>query len=53
MRKGNTIDCITGFKVMTRSVDMSARMGAHLQIADKVLPAIHLPEHRLFSLRDK
>ena len=48
MRKGDSIDCITAFKVMKRSVDMSACMGAHLQIADKVLPAIHLPEHRLF-----
>jgi hypothetical protein len=48
MRKGNTIDCITGFKVMRRSVDMSARMGAHMQIADKVVPAIHLPKYRPF-----
>jgi hypothetical protein len=30
---------------MKRSVDMSAGVGAHLQIADEVLPAIHLTEH--------
>jgi hypothetical protein len=48
MRKGNTVDCVAGFKVMNRSVDMSARVGAHVEVADKVVPAIHLPEYRLF-----
>jgi hypothetical protein len=48
MRKGNIIDCVAGFKVMKRSVNMSSRMGAHVQFADKVVPAIRLPEYRPF-----
>jgi hypothetical protein len=46
MRKGNSVDCVAGFKVMNRSIDMSARMGAQMQIADEVEPAILLPKYR-------
>ena len=31
---------------MERSIDMSTRMGAQVQIGDKVVPAVLLPEYR-------
>jgi hypothetical protein len=46
MREGNSIDRISGFKVMDGSIDMSAGMGAQVQTGDKVVLVLLLPEDR-------
>jgi hypothetical protein len=46
MREGDSIDRITGFEVMNRSVDMGTSMGAQVQSGDKVVPVVLLPEYR-------
>jgi len=46
MREWDGINRTTGFEVMNRSVDMSTGMGAHMQVADQVVPVALLPENR-------
>jgi hypothetical protein len=42
--QSNSINCITGFKIMNRSIDMRTGMGTQMHIANQILPPIFLME---------
>ena len=46
MREWNSIDRITGFEVMKRSIYMSPSMGIQVNTGDEIVPVILLSEYR-------